>query len=120
MEMQFACPLDMTPRDLNLYIDKVTSVIERQNNIGILLVTRATLAQAKAQLQANREQRANFESQCRLEFSVSGRRGDWRPTTSQQAQLGNWDNTSKNLIENLIPKYEADVADLKRKIDEGV
>lgn len=120
MEMQFAIPLDMTPKDLNRYIDKCTAVLERQNEIGILNVTKATLAQAKAQLQANREQRANYESKCRLEWVVSNRKGDFRPTESQKAQLTNWDTTTANLMENLIPKYEKDISELERRINEGV
>lgn len=120
MEVQFACPLDMTPKDLNRYIDKVTAVLNRQNDIGLLAVARANLSHARKEVLTNQENRANYESKCRLEYSVSGRRGDFRATESQNAQLRNWDTNIQNLRENLIPKFEKEISDLERQIDEGV
>lgn len=120
VDMQFAVPLDMTVRDLNQYMDKITSVMDRQNNKGLLEVARASLAAAHKQLATNEEQRAQFESKCRLDFVVSNRRGDFKATAAQQAQFGNFDVTSDNLRKNVIPKFEKDIAELEQKINEGV
>jgi hypothetical protein len=120
MEVQFACPLDMTPKDLNQYIDKVTAVLNRQNDIGLLAVARANLVHAKKEITTNQEHRAEFESRCRLDWNVSGRRGEFKPTESQRAQLKNWDTNIQNYRENLIPKFEKEIAELERQINEGV
>lgn len=120
VSIQFACPLDMTPKDLNRYIDKVTAVMDRQNNIGLLAVARANLEAAKKEIIKSREHRANFESKARQDWVISGRKGDFRPTASQQAQLNNFDTTEKNSRENLIPKFEKDIAELEQLINEGI
>lgn len=120
VDMQFAVPLDMTVKDLNAYMDKITSVMDRQNNKGLLEVARASLEAAKKQLMTNLEQRATYESKCRVDFITSNRKGDFKATESQRAQLGNFDSTTRNLKENIIPKFEKDIEELERKINEGV
>jgi hypothetical protein len=120
MEMQYAVPLSMTVADLNTYMDKITSIMDRQNNKGLLEVARASLEAAKKQLATNQEQRGQFEAKCRNDFNLSNRRGDFKATESQRAQFGNFDVTSNNLRENVIPKFEKDIAELERKINEGV
>lgn len=120
VEMQFGVPLDMNLPDLNAYMDKITSVMDRQNNKGLLEVAKASLAAAKKQLLTNAEQRGHLESKYQFEWSVSSRRGDFKPSTAQAAQLNNFDTTSANLRENVIPKFERDIEELERKINEGV
>jgi hypothetical protein len=120
MNMQFAVPLDMTVKDLNAYMDKITSVMERQNDKGLLEYSKALLAGAEKQLLENIEQRAHFESKCRLDFAISGRRGEFKPTDSQRAQFNNWDTSASNLRDNILPKYKKDIEELERKINEGV
>jgi hypothetical protein len=119
VDMQFAVPLEMTVKDLNAYMDKVTSVMDRQNNKGLLEVARASLEAAKKQLATNSEQRGAYEAKCRDDFNLSNRRGDFKVTESQRAQLGNFDGTTRNLKENIIPKFERDIEELERKIAEG-
>ena len=120
VDMQFGVPLDMTVKDLNAYMDKITSVMDRQNNKGLLEVAKASLEAAKKQLQTNQEQRSSYEAKCRNDFNLSNRRGDFKATESQRAQFGNFDGTTRNLKENIIPKFERDIEELERKINEGV
>ena len=120
VEMQFGVPLDMTVADLNKYMDKITSVMDRQNNKGLLEVAKASLEAANKQLMTNMEQRSAYELRCQTEFSLSNRRGDFKPTESQRAQLGNFTSTTRNLKETIIPKFERDIEELERKINEGV
>ena len=120
VDMQFAVPLDMTVPDLNAYMDKITSVMDRQNNKGLLEVTKLSLEAAKKQLATNGEQRGNFDAKCRTDFVLGNRKGDFKPTEAQRAQYANFDTTSANLRENIIPKFERDIEELERKINEGV
>lgn len=120
VDMQFAVPLDMTVKDLNAYMDKITSIMDRQNNKGLLEVARASLEAAKKQLATNEEQRSHYEQTCQNDFALSNRRGEFKATTSQQAQIGNFTTTSRNLRENIIPKFERDISDLVGKITLGV
>jgi hypothetical protein len=120
VDMQFGVPLNMTLPDLNAYMDKITSVMDRQNDKGMLEVAKATLEASKKQLAVNQEQRAHFEAKCRNDFHVSNRRGDYKPTESQRTQLNNFDVTSINLRDNIIPKFTRDIEELERKINEGV
>jgi exonuclease VII large subunit len=120
VDMQFAVPLDMTLQDVNAYMDKITSVMDRQNNKGLLEVAKASLEAAKKQLMTNLEQRTNYYNKCEDDFTLSNRKGTFRATESQRAQLGNFDSTTRNLKENIIPKFEKDIEELERKINEGV
>ena len=120
MSMQFGAPLDMTTKDLNAYIDKARSVMERQNNISLLEKAKMVLEDAEKQLITNREQRANAEFGYVKQWHDTQRKGDFKPTESQRAQLGNWDKTIKNLHEELIPKFKFQIDELEKKISAGV
>lgn len=116
MEITFGLPADMRPVDMNAYIDKVRALVDRQNDIGLLEVTRAHLDGAKKQLLTQREQRAAHDSKARLAFIASGRKGEYKAHGSDAAALDNFDKTIKRLSEELIPEFEAQISALQRKI----
>ena len=118
IEITFGIPMDMTPADMHQYTDKVMSVIERQNNKGLLRECEMALEGHTKNLATNIEQKAQLESKYRLDFEVSGRRGEFKVAGAQKSQLDNFDNTSKNLREVVIPKLKRDIEDLKRKIED--
>jgi hypothetical protein len=117
IELTFGAPMDMTPADLNAYLDKVMSVVDRQNDKGVLEQLKLTLEQAEKTVQTNMDQKAALESKFALEWSVSNRRGEFKPNAGQQAQLNNFDTTAKELRENRIPQLRKMIAELERKID---
>ena len=118
IEMTFGAPMDMTAKDLHGYTDKVMSVIERQNNKGLLRECELALEGHTKNLTTNLEQKATLESKYRLDFEISGRKGEFKAAGNQKAQLDNFDSTSKNLREVVIPKLKRDIEELKRKIED--
>ena len=121
IEITFGIPMDMTPADMHKYTDKVMSVIERQNNKGLLRECEMALEGHTKNLATNIEQKAQLESKYRLDHEIMssrGRRGEFKLTVAQESQLSNFDNTSKNLREVVIPKLKRDIEDLKRKIED--
>jgi hypothetical protein len=118
MEITFGVPMDMTPTDMHKYTDKVMSVIERQNNKGLLRECEMALDGHTKNLATNLEQKAALESKYQLDFVVSGRKGEFKAAGNQKAQLDNFDSTSKNLREVVIPKLKRDIEELKRKIED--
>jgi hypothetical protein len=117
IELTFGIPMNMTPNDMNGYLDKVMSVIDRQNDKGILEQLKLTLEQAEKTVQTNMEQKAALELKFSRDFSIGGRRGEFKPTSGQQAQLNNFDTTAKELRENRIPQLRKMVSELERKIN---
>lgn len=120
IELTFGAPMDMTPRDLHAYTDKAMSIIERQNNKGLLREYELRLEAANDQLRTNIEQQAAAESKYRLDFDVGNRRGEWKPTGQQAAELRNFGKTQHDLRDVTIPKIKREIEDLKRKINEDV
>ena len=117
MEVSFGVPSDMTPQDLNGYVDKVMGVIDRQNDKGLLEVARLNLEGAEKQLMTNEEQKANALAGYHLEWAASQRRGDFKTNGQQSAQLSNWDKNSKHLREEIIPKFRKAITELENKIN---
>lgn len=120
MQLQFAVPLGMTPMKLNAYIDKVTSVIDRQNDMGLLRKAKAILAGAEDHLKTNSENQANYLLKCEAEWYQSNRKGPFKMNGAQEAQMRNFKETEITTKEKLIPKYKADIAELEQKINAGV
>lgn len=119
IEMQFGVPLDMNLADLNAYMDKATSVIDRQAAIGDLRRAKLDLEGAEKMLATTQEQRAAYESKCALDWTVSGRKGEWRPVGAQKNQFDNWDTTLRDVREKRIPGFKAEIARLEREIAGG-
>jgi hypothetical protein len=117
--MTFYLPLDMTLKDINKYVDKVLKIADYQNDKNLLLKLNLELAAAKKQMQTSIEQKANAESKYRLDHVVTNRRGEWKPTGSQEKELENHERTIKHGREVIIPKIEKDIAELERRIAEG-
>jgi len=119
MQLQFAVPLGMTPAKLNAYIDKVTSVIDRQNNIGVLAKAKLYLAAAEKELLTNTQNQANYLLKCEKDWYSSNRKGPFALNGAQQAQLNNFKETETKHKTEIIPKLRADIAELEAKIAEG-
>ena len=100
MEMSFGIPLDMTPSDLNRYIDKVAACAERQNDKGILEQAKLALKQAYQQVEANNSNLASYELKGEQEWSSRGKRGAWEPSGSQAAELKNFLRTGKRGVDD--------------------
>jgi len=120
ISMTLGCPMSMPLKDLHAFVDKIMAVADRQNEKGILEQTKLALEGARKNLQTQIDQRGDLEGKYHLEWVVSGRKGDFRPSASQQAQLDNYSVTAKNLKEVVIPKFQRDVEELEAKIAQGV
>jgi len=117
MEVTFGVPADMLPADMDRYIDKVRERLDRQNEIQILESARIQLRNAEKQLADERERRAAVEMSAREHWATSGRKGEFKPTGSQAASFDNHDKNAKRLIEEVIPQFQATIAELERKIN---
>lgn len=116
MEMSFAIPLDMTPKDLNAYVDKVSGVMDRQSDKADLEAQEMALQAAERDLFTNLDQLSNQRARDETDWSIGQKRGDFRPTESQKKQYENWEKTSRGLREDRIPKFKANIEALKKKI----
>lgn len=116
IEMSFGIPLKMDLIKLNKYMDKVTSVIDRQIAIGDLRRAIADLAGAEKALRTTVEQKAAFESVCAMKWDAEGRKGGWKPYGNQTNQLENWDKTIGELRDNRIPAFKAEIAKLEQAV----
>ena len=114
--MTLGAPMTMSLPDLNGFMDKIMAVIDRQNNMGIIEQLRLGLQGAEKDLATNQLQRANYEARCASDWEISHRKGEFRATESQRAQLNNFDATAKELRDNRIPKLKKEIADLERKL----
>jgi hypothetical protein len=112
-------PLAVDLSDLHKLVDKLMSVTERQNDKGLLEQARIALETARKNIQTNLEQKATFVGKSELEWVASGRQGPFKPSKSQQAQLDNWDTTSRNLKDNVMPRLERDIKELEARINAG-
>jgi hypothetical protein len=119
MEMSFGIPLDMTPSDLNKYIDKVSACAERQNEKGILEVLKFNLRDAYKRIEENTQHIAGYEAKHMAQWEASGRRGDWQPSGAQSAEIRNFQTTISDLRDNVIPRLKKQIAESEAKISEG-
>lgn len=120
MEMNFAVPLDMKPADLNAYVDKVTAVMERQGDKAALEQEEIALKNAERDLATGLMQLSNQRAADELRWVSGGRKGEFKPTESQQAQYGNWDKNTRHLRDERIPQIKARIAELRARINAGV
>lgn len=118
--MTLGVPMIMELSELNQFMDKCASVLDRQNDKGLLEVAKLNLEAARKNLVTNIQQRETYYAQQALDHEVRGRKGSFTPSESQRAQLRNFDSTTANLKETVIPKLMRDIEDLERKINEGV
>lgn len=120
MELSFGIPLDMTPRDLNTYVDKVSAVTERQQKKGLLAHTRIELENRKKQLYTNIMNRAEYEAKQATDWATRGKRGDWEPNGQERAQIATFTTNDKALREDQIPLLEKQIEELEAEINENV
>lgn len=116
IEMSFGIPLDMTPSDLNTYLDKVSACADRQHNKGMLEETKLALLAAQRDLMRNMENRASYEAKAEGEWYGKGKRGAWVPNGTENAQIKNFQTTDTNIREAIIPRLEKQIAELEEKI----
>ncbi len=116
IDVTFGVPLDMTVNDIHHYVDKVCLVIDRQTYKGELMKTKADLDGAKKALDTHLEQHAAMQAKSLVEWESSGRKGDWRPTSSQAQQINNFETTIRELRDKRIPNYQKDIEFLEGKI----
>jgi hypothetical protein len=119
MELSFGIPLDMTPRDLNAYVDKVASVTDRQHKKGLLAQARLELDNNKKQLLNNTQNRANYEAKQATEWAVRGKRGNWDPSGQERAQIATFQTNDKALREDRIPLLEKQIVELEAEIKDA-
>jgi hypothetical protein len=116
ISLTLGVPMSMTLPDLNGFMDKCMSVIDRQNDKGILDQLRLGLEGAEKDLATNRLQRSHYEAKCANDWNITNRKGEFKPTESQRVQLTNFDTTAKELRENRIPKLKKEITDLEQKL----
>jgi hypothetical protein len=116
VKMTLGVPMTMTLPDLNAFMDKAMSVLDRQNNMGIIEALKLELEKTEKDLAANQLNRADYEAKCMTDWEISNRKGEFRATESQRANLGNFDKTAKELRENRIPRIRKEIAALERKL----
>lgn len=117
IKLTLGVPMTMTLPDLNGFMDKCMSVIDRQNNMGIIDQLKLSLEGAKKDLATNRLNRADYEAKCAADWERRYKgRGEFRLTESQLTQVNNFDTTATELRENRIPRLEKELADLERKL----
>lgn len=110
-----AVPLDWSATEINETLDKLVGLVDRRNAFSMLDVARAELERARHEVATQLEQKAQTEVRWALEWEVSNRKGPFRPTDSQRAQLANFDKTAKNLREVVLPKLQKQLAELEAK-----
>lgn len=116
MEMVFMAPLDMNLKDLNAYVDKVTSVMDRQGDKAALEAEQMALAAAEKNLVTNVTQLADAQSRAQTDWEITNRKGPFKATDSQKKQFENFERTSIHLRTAVIPKHKQNIEELKRKI----
>jgi hypothetical protein len=119
IEMSFGIPLDMRPNDLNAYLDKVAACAERQNNKGMVTEFKLRLHEAWKQIETINTNEAQLQAKAQADYELSGRRGEWKPTGSQAAELKNFSTNRANFRDNIIPRLEKEIAALEAKIAQG-
>ncbi len=116
IEVTFGVPLDMTPKDLHHYVDKVCLVIDRQTFKGELQRAKMDLEQAEKALTTHVEQQATAAAKFALEWEANGRKGPWKPFGAQQQQLDNWQTTIREMRDKRIPQFRAEISKLEQVI----
>lgn len=119
IEMSFGVPLDFTTSELNKYIDKVASCAERQNEKGMIAEFKLRLHEAYKQIETINSNEAQLQAKSQADYESSGRRGEWRPTGSQAAELKTFSTNRANFRDNIIPRLEKEIAALEAKIAQG-
>lgn len=116
IDMTLGVPMSMNLADLNGFMDKIMSVIDRQNNLGIIDALKIELEKTEKDLANNQLNRANYEAKCAADWERTNRKGEFRATEAQRAQLNNFDATARELRENRIPRIKREISDLERKL----
>jgi len=114
--MTLGVPMSMSLPDLNGFMDKIVSVLDRQNDKGLFEQLKLGLEGAMRDLATNRAHRADYEMKCRNAWEVSNKRGEFKPFGNEKANLENFDKTAKELLEIRIPKLEKEIAEFERKL----
>jgi hypothetical protein len=118
--MTLGVPMSMTVNDLNRFMDKAASVLDRQNDKGVAAQLKLEIERAKKDLRTAIEQKATHEAKFALEHRIGNRRGDWQASESQRKQLDNFESSRQHLLDVVIPKFEKDLADTEARIAAGV
>lgn len=114
--MTLGVPMSMDLPNLNGFMDKIVSVLDRQNNMGILEQLKAQLEGSEKDLATHLLHRSNYEAKCANDWEMGNRKGEFRTTEAQKAQLANFDNTARELREVRIPKIKKEISDIERKL----
>jgi hypothetical protein len=110
-------PMAMTLPDLNGFMDKCMSVIDRQNDMGILQQLQLQLEGAEKDLATQRSHRADYFADCARKWEESSRKGEFQTTQAQKAQLDNFDRSANEIAQNRIPKLRKEIAEFQRRLD---
>jgi hypothetical protein len=118
MSMQFAVPLNMTPKDLNAYIDKVVGCMDRQGLIIQLKQKKLQLDHEMQKMQDNLVNMTAYEIKHAEEWSGNGRLGEWQPTGSEKAHLSTLSTNDRHSRETIIPTIKEQIIELEAAIAE--
>lgn len=106
-------PLDVDVKGLNEIVDKLERVTERQALFHKIRTTEEFIAKCEGDLERNRAQLATYRSAAAALWDTR-KRGEFRPTESQQKDINNYENTERTLVAN-IKKLRSDVDEMKKK-----
>ena len=120
MEVQFAVPLDMTLPELNRYVDKVTSIAERQRCRAQLETEKLNLETAMKNLAALVSNRSMYEVQAEQSWVDRGRKGAWKADGAQSAALRNYEKDEHRFRDEVIPHTKKIIEELEAKINKDV
>ena len=109
-------PMTMSLPDLNGFMDKAMSVLDRQNDMGIIEALKVELERAEKDIATQRAHRASYIADCGAKWEHSNRKGEFQINGAQQAQVSNFDKSINEIADNRIPKLRKEIADLEKKL----
>ena len=110
-------PLSITPQDMNIYVDKMFYILDRQNWKSELIVKQAELERTRKELFTATQQADNFQAQAADTWEKGGRRGPFRMSDSQRKQVDAAMSNIQHLREERIPILERQLKELEEKIE---
>jgi hypothetical protein len=110
-------PMDITPTQLNEYVDKMAYIMDRQNWKSELDLKRFELENREKERMTNREQLLDHHESAVAAWERSGKRGPFRMNDAQQKHDANLNNSFTHLDNVVIPKLKAQIKELEAKIE---
>lgn len=109
-----ACPQDVSDDDLAKLLKRMSDASDFLDGVYRLRALKAFLVQQEKELQTQRDQKHNHEQLLNTNWLKTERRGEFKMSESQAAQIRNFDTTIERYID-AIKKLREEIADLEAK-----